>query len=121
MEQNNTPLLKRAAQQQAAFSAGIKEMNGYETITTFYADMTIAEAYGLQGVRETYSRINRDWRSNAEYYTEFILVLNHKIYQHHGRNEALADLYSELWEEADTWALDNFKDEELAHYFALTD
>ena len=123
MEQkkDNTPLLKYAAARQAAFSRGVEQMNGYETKTTFYADMTIAEAWGLAGVKETYDRINRDWRSNYEYYTEFVLVLNHKIWEHYESNEALARLYNDLWQEADAWASENFKGEAAEHYFRVTD
>ena len=124
MEENKhtaPPLLKYAAQRQAAFTAGLLDLNGYQTKTTFYADMTIAEAYGLAGVRDTFNRVNRDWRSNYEYYTEFVLVLNHKIWEHYESNEALARLYNELWEEAERWVFDNFTDEQIAYFYEVTD
>ena len=49
------------------------------------------------------------------------MVLNHKIWQWYKRNEELAKIYNELWEEASEYALDNLKDNELAYYFDITD
>ena len=56
-----------------------------------------------------------------EYLTELVMVLNHKIWQWYKRNEELANVYNELWEEASEYALDNLKDNELDYYFDVTD
>ena len=115
-------VLTNAARKQAAFSSGMAGENGYKTVTTFYQDLTIAEAFGPKAVRETYARVNKEWRDNVEYYTEFILCLNHKIFEHHEKkNEELADLYNELWQDADSWAAANWTGEDYAYYFSVTD
>ena len=128
MEKQNTEqgaqlaqnLLQYAAQQQAAFSAAVRDMNGYETITTFWSDLTIAEAFGLDAVQDTFDRVKRDWGRNYQYFTEFILVLNHKIWQHYETNEPLARLYDKLWREADAIAA-TWTGEAAEHYFNVTD
>ena len=114
-------IMNSAAIQQAQYTAAMKNETGYQTITTFWADMTLAEGYGLDAVRETYQRICKEWRSNYKYFTEFVLVLNHKIWHYHQKNEALAELYNELWQDADTWANDNFTGEAAEYYFNVTD
>ena len=49
------------------------------------------------------------------------MVLNHKIWQWYGKNDALARLYDRLWKEADGYACDNLKGEELSYFFEVTD
>ena len=115
-------VLQYAAKKQALFTAGIEAMNGYKTITTFYSDLTIADLYGPEAVKDTYKRVNNKWRSNYEYYTEFVLCLNHKIWEHYeAGNEELARVYNDLWIEADDWVKDNYKGEAYQHYFNVTD
>ena len=113
-------VLQLAAVRQAQFTAQMADC-GYKTFTTFYADMTIAEAYGLDGVRDTYARVCKEWQRNAAYWTEYVLVLNHKIWEHYKSNEPLGRLYDELWREADRWAVENLKGEELERYYEITD
>ena len=113
-------VLRRAAQRQAAW-AGFMESMGHEVKTTFYGDLTIAEAYGPDAVRETYARVCKEWRANVEYYTEFVLALNHKIWEHYETNEALARVYDELWREADACAADNLTGGDLQYYLNKTD
>ena len=112
--------LRKAAISQANFSAQLADM-GYKTITTFYGDLTIAEAFGPEGVRETYARVNKEWRDNYKYYPEFVLALNFKIWEHHKTNEPLARVYDELWREADEWIGENWTGEAAQHYFEVTD
>ena len=56
---------------------------GYETITTYFDDFTIAERFGEKAIKETYkmAMINTDYKM----LTELCMVLNHKIKssQHH--------------------------------------
>lgn len=114
--------LQRAAIMQNAFTRMMREQTGYETITTYYGDFTIAEGFGTSAIRETYEGALRDWGHNVKYFTEVVLVLNHKIWEHHGHNEEFARLYDELWRKADTYALDTFTGEEDAqYYFDVTD
>ena len=97
------------------------QMIGYEPKTTFWLDFSIADAFGIDAVKDTFNRSFRDWKSNHIYLTELVMVLNHKIWQHYEKNEALARVYNALWEQADQWALYNLKDEELEYYVRTLD
>ena len=114
------PVLKYAAIQQATFAANYADM-GKTPKTTFYGDLSIAEFSGPQAVRETYNRVKRNWGDNVEYWTEFVICLNWKIWQFHKKNDELAALYNTLWEQADQYAGDTFTGEDLAYYYETTD
>ena len=49
------------------------------------------------------------------------MVLNWKIWEHNEHNEEYASLYNELWEEADNYAMEHFKGEDLNYYLSTTD
>ena len=101
--------------------SSIMQMIGYEPKTTFWMDFSIADAFGIDAVKDTFNRSFRDWKSNHVYLTELVMVLNHKIWQHYEKNEPLARVYNALWEQADQWALDNLKDKELEYYVHTLD
>lgn len=114
------PVLKYAAIQQATFAANFAE-TGHKSKTTFYGDLSIAEYYGPASVQETFDRVKQEWGKNAEYWTEFVIALNWKIWQWYEHNEELAKLYNTLWEQADQHAADTFTAEELQYYYEITD
>lgn len=114
------PVLKYAANQQATFAANYADM-GHEPKTTFYGDLSIAEFYGPKDVQETFDRVKQAWAQNVEYWTEFVICLNWKIWQWHGKNDTLADLYNTLWQQADDLARDTFKGDDLDYYYQTTD
>lgn len=95
---------------------------GYEPKTSFWNDFCIADRFGVSAVKDTFRRAFREWRGNCEYLTELVLVLNHKIWQHYeqGHQEA-ARLYDAMWREADAWAVENLKGEELTYFYNTTD
>lgn len=99
----------------------IEAMTGYKPITTFYEDFSIADHFGTAAIKDTYKRAFRSWKKDCKYLTELVMVLNWKIWEHHGHNEAYAKLYNTLWEEADAWAMDNLKGEELSYFIRITD
>lgn len=94
---------------------------GYTPKTTFWSDFTLAEHYGVAAIRDTYERSFRDWHGNLEYITELVLVLNHKIWQHHEHNDQLASIYNDLWKEADAWCMENLHGDDAEYYFETTD
>lgn len=100
----------------------IEEMTGYEPITTFWQDFSIAEAFGIAEVKDTYRRAFNEWHEDVEFVTELVLVLNHKIWYHYdaGR-EALALVYDELWRECDGWCCENLQGADAEYYFDVTD
>lgn len=94
---------------------------GYDLITTFWEDFSIADNFGVIGVKDTYQRAFNEWKDNCKFFTELTLVLNHKIWQHYESNHELAVLYDKLWREADEYAICNLKGEELDYYYKITD
>lgn len=115
-------ILHEAAIAQATFTAGMNELNDYQTFTTFYSDFTIADYYGVDAVKDTFKRSFDSWKSNYRYMTELAIVLNHKIFEHHYHNHtALMVAYDTLWKEIDQWCMGSFNDEELQYYLRITD
>ena len=97
-------------------------INGYETMTTFWNDFTIADAFGVSAIKDTYNRAFEEWKSNYKYLTELVMVLNWKLWQHYEQNDmALAELYNDLWQQADAYACENLKGEELKYFYEVTD
>jgi hypothetical protein len=99
----------------------IEEMTGYKPITTFWDDFSIADAFGISAVRDTFNRAFNEWKGDYKYLTELVMVLNHKIWQYYETNKPLAEVYNELWEKADGYACENLKGEELSYFYKTTD
>lgn len=89
--------------------------------STFWNDFTIADAYGVKGVQDTFNRAFKEWKSNYKMLTELVGVLNHKIWQHYQTNEELGRLYDKLWKQADAYGSNHLKGDEARFYFAVLD
>ena len=63
----------------------------------------------------------KEWKNNYKYLTELVMVLNWKIWEHYETNEPLAKLYNDLWEQANNYACNNLKGEELNYFYRTTD
>lgn len=87
----------------------------YKPFTTFASDLSIAEwCGGVKAIKDTYKNVVKSWISNYKYFTEFVMVLNHKCWQMFsysnnapailkGLNipyETYAQLYSDLYYQA---------------------
>lgn len=93
-----------------------------ELKTTFWQDFSIADRFGEKAVRDTFDRAFGEWRTNTEYVTELVLVLNWKIWEHWEKgDEAAAKVYDELWKLADGWCMENLKGDDLRYFLAETD
>lgn len=99
----------------------IEEMTGYKPLTTLYQDFSIADKYGIPAIKDTFQRVFKEWKEDYKYFTEFVMVLNWKIFEHYEKNDDYARLYDSLWKQADKYAIDNFKDKEAEYYYAITD
>ena len=99
----------------------IEEMTGYKPITTFYEDFSIADRFGISAIKDTFKRAFENWKDNYKYLTELVMALNWKIWEHYENNEKVARVYSDLWEKADGYAMDNLKGEELKYFLSTTD
>ena len=96
--------------------------NGYVLTTTFWDDFSIADRFGVDAIKDTFKRAFKEWKGNHIYLTELVIVLNHKIWQHHRLgNLSYAMLYNDLWEKADTYACTHLKGEELSFFYQITD
>lgn len=90
--------------------------NGYKTQTTFWEDFSIADRFGMAAIQDTYNRAFDEWKDNITYLTELVMVLNHKIFAWYKKNQNVASLYNNLWEQADQWAIENLKGSDLEYY-----
>lgn len=108
-----------AAREEKIFEANFQG----ERKTTFYSDLSIAEfVSGAKGVESTYNDVVKSWLNNVEYFTEFVICLNFKCWEHYDRKqEALSKLYSELYNKANDLAYETFKDDDLDYYFNMVD
>ena len=89
---------------------------------TFFMDFSIADVFGANAVKDTYKRAFNEWKDDYKMLTALVITLNHKIYQHYeAKNNKLAVLYDELWKQADQYAYNTLKDEELEYFLSITD
>lgn len=100
--------------------------NGKEFQTTFWEDFTIADAFGDGAIKDTYKRAFKHWKDDFTYLTELVIVLNLKCWQWYERgNEARSKMYSDMYYEADAYALDvierEHSEEKANYYFEMTD
>ena len=95
--------------------------NGYELLTSFWEDFSIADQFGLKAIQDTYNRAFEEWKNDYRYLTELTLVLNNNICNYKKKRPDFAALYNSLWKDADQYAVENLKDEELGYYFDVTD
>lgn len=97
-------------------------INGYETITTFWQDFSIADHFGVAAIKDTFNRAFNEWKNDYKYLTELVMVLNWKIWEHYKmNNNTCASVYNELWQKADEYACENLHGDEAAYFFRVTD
>lgn len=89
--------------------------------TTFWSDFSIADAFGKEAVQDTFNRAFAEWKSDARYLTDLVVVLNHKIFQHFNGDRELSKLYDSLWKIADEYAIENLTGKEFEYFFNVTD
>ena len=95
---------------------------GYKQITTFYQDFSIADNFGVEAIKDTFNRAFNEWKSDYKYLTELVMVLNWKMWEHSsGDNDEYVTIYNKLWTEADRYACENLKGEELSYFYKTTD
>lgn len=98
----------------------ITQLNGYIPFTTFWQDLSIAERFGSRAIRETYRMVKKEWSGDYKYWTELVLVLNHKIWDWYEKDDNIARTYNDLWKDADALTED-WEGEKLAYYLRTTD
>ena len=89
---------------------------------TFYQDFTIADAFGVKAIQDTYNRAFKEWKSDYKMLTALVVTLNHKIWEHYeADHNELAELYDQLWRTADEYAYTHLTDDALAYFLEVTD
>lgn len=99
----------------------VEEISGYKPMTSFWQDFSIADAFGITAVADTFKRAFNEWKGNYKYLTELVMVLNHKIWQWYEKDKQLAKLYNEAFNTANDYALDNLYGSELTYFYCVTD
>ena len=95
--------------------------NGYELKTTFWNDFTIADAFGVDAIKDTYNRAFNEWKHDHIYITELCMVMNWKMFYWFEKDDNKYQLYYDLFTTLDEWCMDNLKDEQLDYFLKTTD
>ena len=99
-----------------------KENFGYDVITTYFEDFTIAEHFGTKAIKDTYARAKEEYKNNYKVLTELSLILNHKLwFEYNKGNMKLAKVYDELWRKHHSHCINHLEGEELSYYLTVTD
>ena len=94
-----------------------------ELDTTFFEDFTTAERISwVKWIKWTFSRAMTNWHHSVKYFTELVVALNWKMRGHYEKgNIELSKVYEKLWWEADLYAQEHFKWEDLDYFYRMTD
>lgn len=95
--------------------------NGYELKTTFWDDFTIADAFGIEAIKDTYNRAFNEWKHDHIYITELCMVMNWKMFYWFEKDDSKYQLYYDLFTTLDEWCMENLKDEQLDYFLKTTD
>lgn len=98
----------------------IEALTGYKPKTTFWEDFSIADAYGLEAIQDTFERAFEAWKDDVVFVTELVMVLNWKAWAYE-KNPAFCKLYCKLYEEARNWCWKNLKGNDLDYFYLTTD
>lgn len=91
--------------------------------TTFFADFSVADVYGVDAIKDTYKRAFCGWKHDVKMFTELVAALNHKIWEWYDAGvDEYSKLYDGLWRKADDYLQNNFtKKSDVAYWFAVLD
>ena len=100
----------------------LEKMLDFKFETTFWEEFSIAEGEdGADGVKEHYEKVFDQWKGNLRYLTELVLVLNIKIFIWYGVDDSIGQMYDQLWQETDEYALETLKGNDLHYYLSTLD
>ena len=99
----------------------ILQLPGEEVTTTFWNDFTIADKGGVSAIRDTFERAFSEWKGDYRYLTNLVVTLNYKSWDFNESDPDISNLYVELFEKANGYALSTLKGKELEYFFSITD
>ena len=94
---------------------------GYTQKTTFWQDFSIADAFGVSAIKDTYRRAFKAWKADVVYVTELVMVLNWKSWQWAEKNPEYSKVYVDLFYEAQGWCYENLTGDDLKYFYRTTD
>lgn len=95
--------------------------NGYEIKTTFWSDFSIADAFGIDAIKDTFNRAFSEWKNNTEYVTELACVMSWKSCTWYKKNNEYSMLYADYYHKVDEWCMNNLKGKDMNYYLKWTD
>lgn len=95
--------------------------NGYEIKTTFWSDFSIADAFGIDAIKDTFNRAFSEWKNNTEYVTELACVMSWKSCAWYEKNNEYSTLYADYYHKVDEWCMNNLKGKDMDYYLKWTD
>ena len=124
IEQQINQINQYAGCLQQMFTETLKDNGGYETISTFYSDLSIADVFGIDAIKDTINRVKDEWFNDYKMFTEFVLALNHKSWEWDARRDVkgadeFKQFYIEQYYKFDDYCLDNYKGEALDYYLSV--
>lgn len=122
-EKGLSNIYEYAANEECIFENWMSDTNGYKRITTFYSDLSIAEfCSGIEGIKDTFERVCKEWKADVKFFTEFIMSLNIKAWAWDSRNNNdLVCLYSDLYYQALDLGYSTFDENGRQYLFEMTD
>ena len=93
---------------------------GYQPISTYWADFRVCGG-DKKAIRDTYENALLLAKDDKEYGTELAIVLNWLMWAYADTHEDVAKIYQELWQEFDSYVMNNWKGEDLNYYIRQTD
>lgn len=86
-------------------------------LTTFIQDFTAAEKDGVEQIKALWKHLFQTNRNNATIFSELVLVLRTKLWEHFHHNEnELVDVYDKLLKKSNKFALSHFVNTDLEYY-----
>ena len=88
---------------------------------TFIQDFQIANAFGMEAVKDTYKRA-QEWRSDVGMYAALCFALNYWCWTFWdaGKQDE-SEVYGTLYHEAVDWGYGNFKGDDFSMFHQLID
>lgn len=101
----------------------LEQFTDYRSVTTFWDDYSIADAFGAAAVKDTFKRSFEHWKSDYKYLTELVMVLNHKLWQWYEKDPEgpIYKVYADAYNKASDYASSHLKGAELSYYYRVTD
>lgn len=101
----------------------LAQFTDWRPTALYWQRFSIAERYGIREINSVYEEIFNESKKDYKLLTELVMVLNHKAWQHSEELmfSTFCDIYTELYNKANQYALDNLKDSELDYFIGVTD